>query len=164
LSAYVVERIHVAAIIGYAIDRGYGPFRLFFELKDSDAAWDAACGFADMLMRQNVRSVATRYGYPMHDPEPYTKRELVEARVKALIKSTVAFYKACRCLIYQSCETEDYERTAAGVMVRRLLDDAMAAYFMSLPAYADAPWSLTEDTDDAPPVPKKPRRKRKGEA
>lgn len=87
---------------------------------------------AKVLRAQNVRSVAHRYNNPddMGLDEPYTFRPVSQD------VDPVVIIKSCRCLRYQSCETDDYPQTLA----YRVLDEIEDLAICALPGYEAAPW------------------------
>ena len=99
--------------------------------------------YADLLYRENIRSVLTRY--PQDDiesaPGPIKKpahitvtgRDQCAANLRL---PPVSILKMCDCWEYQSCETDDWEQTPA----YKLLNAIRRAAIRSLPGYEDAPW------------------------
>lgn len=90
---------------------------------------------AQVLRHQNVRSVAFRYDDPddMGLDEPYRYRSTM---LDGIRPDPVTVLKSIACLRYQSCETEDYERTLAW----RVLDTLREYAIDELVGYRDAPW------------------------
>lgn len=105
--------------------------------------------YADILYRQNVRSVSARYSDltraelpgPVDDPGHITIRA-TELNNPAFKLAPVALLKLCDCLEYQSCETEDYPKTAA----RAIVDAIRRAIIPELPGYESAPWDYYATT------------------
>lgn len=101
--------------------------------------------YADVLYRENVRSVWARYPNdkrnslpgPVDDPGHVTLslRDLDAGKYRL---SPVCILKMCDCLEYQSCETADWPETVA----RRLLDRIRNAAVSALPGYESAPWDF----------------------
>jgi hypothetical protein len=95
-----------------------------------------ATHYANILYRENFRSIKHRY--------PSSTVEASEIRVtdkdisnnKGL--DAVSLLKQCDCLIYQSCETDDYYETLAYKLVGMIKDAAIKL----LPGYESAPWGI----------------------
>jgi len=93
---------------------------------------DVANYFADVLMRENVRSVRARY-QDMVVAAPF----IPSARPDQCAGLTpLHILKMCDCLEYQSCETDDYHTTTAW----HLLQAIRRAAIRELPGYDEAPW------------------------
>jgi len=86
--------------------------------------------YATLLQSENVRSVNHRYN-ESDAAEPIT----VPHRAKILVNA-IDILKMCDCLEYQSCETADWEQSAAF----ELLELIRRAAIRALPGYEKAPW------------------------
>lgn len=101
--------------------------------------------YADILYQENIRSCYARY------PQDKTVNDLpgliekpdhlvvTGADCCGLARYTlpsVSILKMCDCLEYQSCETEDWDKSVAYSIVRAIRKAAVRA----LPGYDDAPW------------------------
>ncbi len=92
-----------------------------------------------ILTHQNARSVAARY----REPVSPAAASYTFSRVNAPDISPVAVLKSIHCLIYQSCETDDWEETQA----KRLLASIESAAIDRIAGYSDAQWGWTRDED-----------------
>lgn len=99
--------------------------------------------YADVLFRENIRSVKARYPDdkltdlpgPIDLPAHITVTGRDRCNPKLQLPP-VSVLKMCDCLEYQSCESDDWEKTVA----YRLLNAIRRAAIRSLPKYDDAPW------------------------
>lgn len=147
MSAYIVHPAHVAALAAFAVESYHGHDAVIFEYKDANPLLSAR-RVAEELMRENIRSVATRYPNDTDGDRPGPgglDAELI-SEAGALAEryhferqplSLVDVLKMCDGLEYQSCETDDYRETLAF----RQLDRIRSAAINRLPGYEDAPWS-----------------------
>lgn len=90
-----------------------------------------------LLLAQNVRSVNYRYSH--HEPEEtpdYVYRTVMFDRIDPIV-----VLKSVQCLHYQSCETDDYDRSFAAVVLHVITSAAISR----LPGYSAAPWGWTRD-------------------
>ena len=107
--------------------------------------------YANILYQENIRSVQTRYGSTDLENLPgligkpatlvVTPRELMQAPM-----DPVKILKACDCLDYQSCETEDYNETLAAHLIFAIRKAAIH----NLPGYQNAPWEIELAERDIP--------------
>jgi hypothetical protein len=94
---------------------------------------------ADILKRENVKSVRARYGGPLRDlPGPLKKTKLVIKSAERTITDAVQLICLAHCLNYQSCETRTYEKSKARRIILELIYD-LSHY---VPGYDSAPWSI----------------------
>ncbi len=93
---------------------------------------------AQMLRRENLRSLNSRYG----DPVPEATETLVNTGhvIRAGRLDPVSVLKAIDCYEYQSCESSDWPDTRAAAYCRTLA----GAMIRQLPGYVDAPWEVTD--------------------
>ena len=94
-----------------------------------------------ILLDENVRSVAHRYNNRINDGER-NAGAIYAYRPFATPLAPVEFLKACKCLEFQSCETDDYETTVAYRIIRACIDSVAR----DLPGYESAPWEVTDNT------------------
>ena len=127
MSAYVVSAYHINALVTYAnLERiGY-----FWQGKRRDVREDPR-RIASVLYAENVRSVNARY----NDAAPAHGHEY---RIELSHLSHIGAIKACHCLAYQSCETDDWEETEAAAILRAIEASAVR----KLPGYDEAAWEL----------------------
>ena len=91
-------------------------------------------------MAENVRSVDHRYNETNAREAPFTFAEIASARDLTPVEAL----KCAHCLEYQSCETEDYQDTAAYLLLQRICDAAVKlGADRKAPGYDSAPWGLT---------------------
>jgi hypothetical protein len=99
---------------------------------------------ARILRYQNLRSLQARYPSDWQDflqgQPAYRYRPLAKAEI-----DPVAVLKSCACLEYQSCETDDYDRTLAYKLVKAIAETAIGA----LPGYEAAPWGWERPEPEA---------------
>lgn len=100
-----------------------------------------------ILWAENWRSLNARY------PDTPTNRADTPGIIAEVAKdyryhaphsdmlSPLQIIKACHCLNYQSCESDDYEQTLAF----HILEAIERAAVRKIPGYDDAPWGLSED-------------------
>ncbi len=93
---------------------------------------------AQMLRRENLRSLNSRYG----DPVPTATETLVTSGdvIRTRRLDPVSVLKALACYEYQSCESSDWPDTRAAAYCRTLA----GALIRQLPGYDDAPWEVTD--------------------
>ncbi len=101
--------------------------------------------YANVLYQENIRSCYARYPQDktINDlPGLIDKPDTIDitgADCRGLAMYTlppVSILKMCDCLEYQSCETEDWEKSVAFA----LLTAIRKAAIHTLPGYDDAPW------------------------
>lgn len=99
--------------------------------------------YADVLYRENIRSVSHRYPNDTYEelPGPIVKPLRMVVTVRDMIGKldgvkAVHMLKMCNCLSYQCCETDDWEQTAAYELIQIIIGAAIRA----LPGYELAPW------------------------
>jgi hypothetical protein len=104
------------------------------------------------LLRENLRSLACRYGAAHgFTPEPHNDESYAERyqfkpddRLASLGSDiSVAIMKLTHCFDYQACETNNYASTPAAAITLALRE--AAAY--QLPGYDKAPWSIADHPD-----------------
>jgi hypothetical protein len=142
MSAYVCSTAHIKALALFAARKSHGS--LFVDPRYVDGAKDVAgkdlnviaTRYAAMLLAENVRSVRERYADDVGDYDEIIISASEVLRQPAL--SPVVILKLCNCLIYQSCETDDWETTNAYKLLQQIKDAAIRV----LPGYDDAPWGL----------------------
>jgi hypothetical protein len=108
----------------------------------SPTADEWATLYASVLKAENVRSVRHRYpkDADMTDDSPIvvTTGDFVDVRF--LNVKAVQILKLCDCLAYQSCETDDWEQSAAYELIAAIRFAAIRA----LPGYEAAPWGFPD--------------------
>jgi hypothetical protein len=150
MSAYVVDRAHIDAIVGTALcPTNHGGSGLCDPdtgriLDLSDADWAGV-----ELWSENLRSVAYRYPDDVSGERPGPV-DLTDEEVYAYtfpkdwqrfrILTAVETLKAIRGLEYQSCEHPEWETSWAYKFLQMLEARAMH----ELPGYAEADWEIRE--------------------
>jgi len=119
MSAFIVTHNHINAIVSFA-----GQHNI-----NGVAGREQAT--AELLLAENTRSVNYRY----HGSEPVAAIVFV-AQDPTL--SPIDVIKACDCLDYQSCETDDWRSTLA----YQLLDSIQSDATSRLVGYANAAWEI----------------------
>ena len=129
MSAFIVSEKHLQTLVNWAMDNKVGFFfdGKYYDLKDPKVPET----ILTVLYRQNVRSVDSRYK---------EKNVIDSLKFKRMIVALnpVDVLKACHCLEYQSCETDDYERSFAYDIIIRIKDHAIRL----LPGYEKANWAI----------------------
>lgn len=123
MSAYIVDRDHIAFLVYAAMYGGthpnpfqYGRGEGWSTLRHGDRAEAERIG--QMLWDENIRSVSHRYPgegtdtLPGVDGEDY-RFTLPERSAWGLEFFPAEVFQAIDCLIYQSCETEDFRESEA---------------------------------------------------
>lgn len=131
MSAFIVSRTHIDVIVSGAVD----------VLPDLPRRHGAADAVGQILWKENVRSVVTRY--PQIGGSEEARSHLFAAETYRHTRyygvTHAALAKAIHCLDYQSCETDDWPSTPAYA----ILDEIEAAILRALPGYEQAPWGIT---------------------
>lgn len=105
---------------------------------DSLSACELATFYARILDEENARSVNYRYAHNSDAQTEATDITITPREMMAPQPSAVVLLKQCDCLEYQSCETDDWEKSAAFT----LLDCIRRALIRRLPGYEKAPWGI----------------------
>lgn len=98
---------------------------------------------ANILYRENVKSVAYRYSEPEFSPGlpgPCDRPARIDVTAGNLmyqrVRNPIHILKMCQCLEYQSCEHPDYRISLAYQLLQAIVSGAIS----KLPGYDDAPW------------------------
>jgi hypothetical protein len=150
MSAYIVDKNHVIYLVDAAMnsERGASTFRWYSgerpnynrgELPKGD--YDRAAEVANMLWRENIKSVSHRYPHESSATLPGPiDHETIEPRdfrgIRWLNFAPVQVIKACHCFNYQSCEHDAWEASEAKAFIESLI----SSYCHSLQGYDDAEW------------------------
>jgi len=147
MSAYVVDRNHIAYLVTSAIElarlngcnsfRWTGPDGERNELAPGDKRGANRAG--QMLWDENIRSVLYRYPQDTRETMPGPIGEDFKYRhdFQAVWEfNAAAVIKSCHCWAYQTCETPDHENTAAWAFV----DALQRAAASHVQGYSSAPW------------------------
>jgi hypothetical protein len=141
MSAFICGDMHINAIVTYAVEKRVS-FYVAATRERRDITSFTAEEIGRILMDENVRSVVARYDATSPDYADEAKDAASDYKYKPFPTplTPVEIIKACHCLEYQSCETEDWDSTLAW----RILQDIKSAALHDLPGYDGAPWEITE--------------------
>ena len=136
MSAFMVSDKHISAMLAAAAAPRYtngpcGEFMYFYGGEWKRHQLPKALG--QILASQNRRSVNERYEENDAIPE-FSYQPPRES------PSPVQLIKLCDCYDYQSCETDDWEKTEAYAICHALRERAIDR----LPGYDEAAWSYEE--------------------
>jgi len=129
------QRVNPCYIQGLKQEGGVG-------LLDGLDSHVTAVAYANILKRENVRSVNARY---REDQEFQAVSIPANETDRTYNLGPVAILKMCDGLEYQSCETEDYERSVGYELLRWIRKAAIR----ELPGYEDGPWTLDKTKEVA---------------
>lgn len=136
MSAWICTDYHLNALANFARD------------KRADYYWgNIREGFTDpqriveVLQAENYRSVNNRYRDEYGNPPPIK----FQMGTSMLVLKPVDILKACHCLNYQSCESDDWNETEAKAILEAIEHAAMRA----LPGYDASPWGLEPPAEDS---------------
>ena len=144
MSAFVVDEGHVDYLIS-AARALHGPYlSLPFD------PWTHQDILGQVLLAENVRSVLARYGDSVDAEESRAYSAIIEGYVfqpvsmsQTVDVATIAqIIKACDCFEYQSCETSNWDKTDACLIVSRI----RSAAIQRLPGMSDAEYAITRET------------------
>lgn len=161
MSAYILDPRTIDYVVQWAIQRRdlsvYLPAG--FPATEYDRARSDRLGLASrlnlreltpdelgqILLTENVRSVRARYPNDAPDnlPGPCDQSRVWAYRFRPVAHQLAAWVvKACDCLRYQSCETDDYEDTLAYKVMDAIRESAITHLTV------DAPWGATQEDID----------------
>lgn len=134
MSAFIVDHAHINALVSYMVSKQVsywtGKTREYVTRNNAEEV-------GRILLDENVRSVNYRYRDECDNDEKnqgstycfsYSLRPL----------SPVQVIKAVNCLVYQSCETEDWESTIAWRICQAIISHAVH----DLRGYDEAAWEI----------------------
>ena len=123
MSAYILEPYQIAALAAEA--KNHQSF--FNPITKTFHDYMTAAGVAELLIRQNIRSVEARYpsygeaGGLLNCPsEEYVQECISAAKAYRAYKPQHELAALCDTYDYQSCETDDYHSTDAYWFVNRI--------------------------------------------
>lgn len=120
MSAFVVPRVHVAALVKFARARQV----VGLASLSRRAEMLSTCAAADLLLRDNWRSYCLRYPDELPETEPgFTFAEIMAAPI---LTPTEAL-KAANCLSYQCCDPPDWQERVAFTLLGLIERMAVAA-------------------------------------
>jgi len=141
MSAFVVSKTHIDLLIAVAVNgpKGIDPFDWlgpYFRNRQVSRDYDTdyMSELGEMLTAENYRSVDYRYRENQNAlREPYQFQEHYGRQL-----TVVEALKALSCYEYQSCECDDWEKSAACDFCGALRSSLIAA----LPGYRQAAWAI----------------------
>ncbi|MGO9013617.1 MAG: hypothetical protein ACLQF0_01430 [Dissulfurispiraceae bacterium] len=166
MSAFVVSPEHIRELAAFAVSKKHGSMRvdprylkyhisetLAAQFNDSMTDDEIATIYAGVLYSENLRSVGERYPDCKGDidelPGLIEKPSYIVVRMRDIIdrkvRNMIDILKMCKCLEYQSCETDDYYTTDAYKLTQAIKEAAIS----SLPGYDDAVWEYTRTKQTA---------------
>lgn len=132
MSAFVVSPTHIDALLTFAQRPQYEAPACYYKGSVKVTFYDNLNAIGQILLDENVRSVNFRYTEQTDSPaylyHPYRGN-----------LPPVQIIKACDCLNYQSCETDDWKDTEAHL----ILDTIRERAINELPGMDEAEWELT---------------------
>lgn len=133
MSAFIVSKEHIDAIITYAIDNKISVYSISKKTRLYLTQIENANFVGQTLYTENFRSVNHRY----------RENEQVETYLFTRYKGTLTltfpiFVKLLHCLEYQSCEHEEWETSEA----KHFISEFISSGCRELPGYEEAPWGL----------------------
>jgi hypothetical protein len=151
MSAYVCEKNHfvylACAMLSRRIMGRNSQFSYIFNGERHSVTCTEtirAAELANVLLRENIRSVSYRYSEKTSAnlPGPRGGVDVIQPSDLAACYDfdPVQVISSIRCLQYQSCECPDWEQTEAYAILSALKDDAV----YSLPGMDDAKWGAPE--------------------
>lgn len=153
MSAFLVTDAHIDVMLTFAAEHRLSLPDPRCPSSSIDVAQTSnATLIGQTLLRENLRSLACRYGAAHgftpepHSDDSYAKRYRFKTDYRLVSLGsgiTVAIMKLTHCFDYQACETDSYATTPAAAITRALRE--AAAYH--LPGYDKAPWSINDHPD-----------------
>lgn len=152
MSAFICSRDHFVALACFAAQRRHGSYNVdprYLQHEESKRHLaviggeydeeELATYYAQVLYEANARSVDHRYS-ETNERDKIVIRDLCEGDDVA----PLVILKACNCLDYQSCERDDWQKSAAYEILQHIKEAAIR----SLPGYDDADgWDLNFPQD-----------------
>lgn len=139
MSAFICSDTHINALVTYAASNHISYYNPLTQGHTEVTAHNAE-EIGRILMDENVRSVCCRY--PDADNDQKSAGAAYRYKRFATPLTAVEAMKACHCLNYQSCETDDWESSLAWRILQAI--ESHAAHHV--PGYDKAPWGI--DTDE----------------
>ena len=125
MSAFICNNYHISLLAAYATNK-----RLSC-VNGLDAEQVGA-----ILYAENLASVNYRYNDTQDAQEVFK----FDSRAQHTSASPIAILKAAKCLDYQSCEHDTWDKSQAHKIVEAIISTAI--YY--LPGYQDAQWEIAE--------------------
>jgi len=145
MSAYVVEKCHVNAMLLSALHCSYRESLSWHynggwkKLTDANAAT-----VGQMLLDENIKSVSDRYeDSELTNLPGRTDADYIlpfEFKYIHNIPNALQTISITRCYMYQACEHDEWETSEA----KTFCDALISAKIHQLPGYDDAPWNWND--------------------
>jgi hypothetical protein len=129
MSAFIVSEEHIQSIVRGISQQDH--FSYYHKGRISVNTDLELNRIGQLLVNQNFKSVNVRYN-SNQKPEQFMIKHFGKKR------SAIQLIKACDCLEYQSCETDDYYQSEA----YRIIDTARRRFIRTIPEYEDADWEI----------------------
>ena len=144
MSAFVVDKAHINAMIRTGLAVRYKPFHWYHKGESHSLRLENASEVGQMLLDECIRSVGTRYEESNITNLPgRTDAEYIlpfEFKYSYEPPTPVEALKLIACYEYQSCETDDWKETEAYAFCEALISSTIGR----LPGYDEAPWEWAE--------------------
>lgn len=151
MSAYMVSKAHIDALVNVAVfgpkgtSRGQGGWYAVYYGNPSRKADDHVMNqIGDMLVRENLSSIHSRYPDTIEKPEgtpgPIEQYWLNEYEFEYPQRTLTAVeaLKAVSCYEYQSCEHPEWKNSDAASFCESLRHNLIGC----IPGYSDAAWEI----------------------
>lgn len=149
MSAWLVSKTHIDAMVTAALSTDHQPFSWYHEGERHELDYTTADEVGSMLWAECARSVSYRYpdiaetgDWPR--PADFTEQQVFDYRFQRLAGFTsahiVQVLKAVSCYEYQSCEHPQWEASSAHALCQELKDRLVS----QLPGYSAAPWGFDD--------------------
>jgi len=137
MSAFICSDTHVNAIVTYAAEKQIS----YWNPQTCEHVRITMHNVEEigrLLMDENVRSYCHRYADA--DDDDKSAGAVYVFKRFATPLTAIEVIKACHCLSYQSCETDDWGGTLAHKILQAIISHAIC----NLPGYDPAPWGINE--------------------
>jgi hypothetical protein len=152
MSAFVVNKSHINAMLQGAFSVRYQPFSWYHDGKHHQLTNDNADEIGQMLLDECIKSVSYRYADDKVTdlPGPTNGSYLVPFQHHPMgkIPTPVELIKITHCYMYQSCEHDEWKENSAKAFCDALISSATN----KLPGYDAAPWEWEEELPETKPV------------
>jgi hypothetical protein len=144
MSAFIVNKEHINAILMASLRIRYGPLTWYHEGPHTFTL-DMADEIGQMLLDENIASVRYRYeDSPLTELPGRTNAEWLFAFSYSpfahRVPTPVEAIKLINCYTYQSCEHPQWKSSPAKSFCQALLDSLIC----QVPGYDEAPWEWPE--------------------
>jgi hypothetical protein len=137
MSAYIVSDTHISALVTWAASLQVS---FYFANQRTNITWQNAEEIGRALLDENVRSVGHRYEGRIDSEEKNAAASYKFVRFDTPLEIAEVI-KACHCLDYQSCETDDWKDSKAYAILQAIEDKAITR----IPGYERAPWGIDSE-------------------